>query len=124
VISDSFSSQFGVQENPRAREVKQEAIIAQRQKRFASIMNKLCREPDMKLSQMQDLGGCRAIFSNVSAVTTVYHMYESPEARLYEEGSLRCYDYITHPKESLNKSSYFSTDAGKVRRAGGGITKS
>jgi hypothetical protein len=41
----------------RARRVEAEAIIAQRLKRFSSIMNKLSREPTMQLSQMQDLGG-------------------------------------------------------------------
>jgi RelA/SpoT family protein len=82
----------------RIRRVEQKAIVAQRLKRFFSIMNKLVREPDMKLSQMQDLGGCRAILSNVPAVTAVYHMYEQ-EPRLSEEGSLKCYDYITEPKE-------------------------
>jgi putative GTP pyrophosphokinase len=38
----------------RIRRAKQDAIVAQRLNRFPSIMNKLVREPDMKLSQMQD----------------------------------------------------------------------
>jgi hypothetical protein len=82
----------------RIGRVEQNAIVAQRLKRFSSIMNKLARESDMKLSQMQDLGGCRAILSSVSAVTAVYHMYEQQQPRR-EEGSLKCYDYITNPKE-------------------------
>jgi hypothetical protein len=82
----------------RIRRVEQKPIVAQRLKRFSSIMNKLVREPDMKLSQMQDLGGCRVILSNVPAVVAIYHMYEQ-EPRLYEEGSLKCYDYVTTPKE-------------------------
>src|SRR5712664_4000075 len=61
-------------------------------------MNKLVREPDMKLSQMQDLGGCRAILSSVPFVVAVYNMY-GQEPRLDEEGSLKCYDYITDPKK-------------------------
>jgi ppGpp synthetase/RelA/SpoT-type nucleotidyltranferase len=83
----------------RIRRVEQKAIVAQRLKRFSSIMNKLAREPDMKLSQMQDLGGCRAILSNIPAVTAIYHMYEQPEQRLDEEGSHKCYDYIAKPKD-------------------------
>ena len=83
----------------RIRRVEQNAIVAQRLKRFSSIMNKLAREPDMKLSQMQDLGGCRAILSSVQAVAALYRMYEQPEPHLHEEGSLKCYDYITNPKE-------------------------
>jgi hypothetical protein len=42
----------------RAKRVESEALIAQRLKRFSSVMNKLSREPTMKLSQMHDLGGC------------------------------------------------------------------
>jgi hypothetical protein len=49
----------------RTKRVEENVIVAQRLKRFASVMNKLVREPNMKLSQMHDLGGCRAIFSSV-----------------------------------------------------------
>jgi len=80
----------------RTRRVEQKAIVAQRLKRFSSMMQKLARESDMKLTQMQDLGGCRAILSNVSAVNAVYRMYDQPRR---EEGSLKCYDYIAKPKE-------------------------
>ena len=80
----------------RVRRVEEKAIVAQRLKRFSSMMNKLARESDMKLSQMQDLGGCRAIFSSVSAVNAVYRMYDQPQQ---EEGSLKSYDYIARPKE-------------------------
>jgi len=38
----------------RARRIDLEPIVAQRLKRFSSVMNKLVREPKMKLSQMQD----------------------------------------------------------------------
>jgi len=82
----------------RIRRVEQDAIVAQRLKRFSSIMNKLARESDMKLSQMHDLGGCRAILSNVIAVNAIYRMYEQPDQGLYEESSLKCYDYIVKPK--------------------------
>jgi putative GTP pyrophosphokinase len=34
----------------------------------------------------------------VRAVFAIYRMYEEPEHHLYEEGSLKCYDYTT-PKE-------------------------
>lgn len=83
----------------RIRRVQESVIVAQRLKRFSSIMNKLAREPNMKLSQMQDLGGCRAILSDISTVMGIYRMYQQPQPRLIEEGSLKCYDYITEPKE-------------------------
>jgi (p)ppGpp synthase/HD superfamily hydrolase len=45
----------------QAQSIDEEALIAQRIKRFFSISAKLRRFPTMKLSQMQDIGGCRAI---------------------------------------------------------------
>jgi len=83
----------------RTKRVQQNVIVAQRLQRFASVMNKLVREPNMKLSQMHDLGGCRAIFSTVKSVCEVYHMYRGAEPLLPTEGSLKCYDYIKEPKE-------------------------
>lgn len=83
----------------RAKRVEQHVIVAQRMKRFASVMNKLVREPNMKLSQMHDLGGCRAIFATVKAVCDVYHMYRGDTLLLPVESALKCYDYIREPKE-------------------------
>lgn len=81
----------------RAARVERGALVAQRLKRFSSIMNKLKREPTMKLSQMQDLGGCRAIVSSVENVDKLYDLYRG-DGRLFEEGGLRCDDYIRNPK--------------------------
>jgi hypothetical protein len=81
----------------RARRVEADVVVAQRLKRFSSVMNKLVREPFMKLSQMQDLGGCRAILSDVSAVYRLYEMYRKDNLHA-SEGTLKCYDYIRQPK--------------------------
>ena len=48
----------------RAKIIDPTAITAQRIKRLASIEAKLRRFPTMTLSQMQDIGGCRAIVSS------------------------------------------------------------
>lgn len=83
----------------RSKRVEPEAIVAQRLKRVSSILDKLCREPSMKLSQMQDLGGCRAILSNVDAVDRLFELYHGDENLLFEsEGGLKYYDYIRKPK--------------------------
>jgi len=82
----------------RAKRIDPKAIIAQRLKRFSSVMNKLVREPNMKLSQMQDLGGCRAILADVATVDRLYQSYRHSERLFDTEGSLKCYDYIRHPK--------------------------
>ncbi len=62
-------------------------------------MNKLSREPNMKLTQMQDLGGCRAIAPDLAAVGQLYDMYRGNQLLFETEGNLKCYDYITHPKD-------------------------
>jgi ppGpp synthetase/RelA/SpoT-type nucleotidyltranferase len=38
-----------------------QVIVAQRLKRLPTILDKLARHPNMKLTRMQDIGGCRAI---------------------------------------------------------------
>jgi len=40
-----------------------EVIVAQRLKRMPQILSKLQRFPTMRLSQMEDIGGCRAVLS-------------------------------------------------------------
>jgi ppGpp synthetase/RelA/SpoT-type nucleotidyltranferase len=45
----------------RAKKIDGKAIVAQRLKRLVSIDAKLRRFADMKLTQMQDIGGCRAV---------------------------------------------------------------
>jgi hypothetical protein len=85
----------------RAQRVEKGVLVAQRLKRFSSVMNKLAREPHMKLSQMQDLGGCRAILSGIDPVYRLFGLYRGGESALLfpNESALRCYDYIKHPKE-------------------------
>lgn len=90
---------FQVNLRARARRVEPDALIAQRLKRFSSVMHKLSREPKMKLSQMQDLGGCRAIMSSVKAVDELLCLYRGRDADRYDsEGALKVYDYIRQPK--------------------------
>ncbi len=90
---------FQVNLRKRARRIDPNTIIAQRQKRLKSVLNKLARESHMKLSQMHDLGGCRAIVSDVDAVDRLFAMYRGDGATLFEEeASLKCYDYIRRPK--------------------------
>ena len=52
----------------RARKIDKHAVVAQRLKRLISIAAKLKRNKNMKLSQMQDIGGCRAVMDNVEQV--------------------------------------------------------
>lgn len=73
-------------------------IIAQRIKRLTSIGTKLERFPNMRLSQMQDLGGCRAIVHNSAAVRLICEYYEKSSGIKHER--LEPDDYISYPKAS------------------------
>jgi len=58
-----------------ARQVDSQPIIAQRIKRLSSIDLKLQRFPTMTLSQMQDLGGCRAIVADLRAALKLAELF-------------------------------------------------
>ncbi len=73
-------------------------LIAQRIKRLVSIIHKLERFPKMNLTQMQDLGGCRAIFSSASRVRKAVDYYENMSSIKHELASKD--DYILNPKAS------------------------
>jgi len=79
----------------KAPEIDGEAIVVQRHKRAPSIIEKLSRIPGMQLSRMQDIGGCRAILSNVGNVEELNKIIQSSRIRhkLHRE-----YNYINDPK--------------------------
>ena len=80
-----------------AKETDRNAIVAQRIKRIASIQLKLQRFPTMTLSQMQDLGGCRAIVSNTRAVLRLADSLRHSRAK----HKLHTFDnYIDKPQAS------------------------
>jgi ppGpp synthetase/RelA/SpoT-type nucleotidyltranferase len=86
----------------RARKIDSKALVAQRLKRRPSIEIKLRDNPAMQLSQMQDIGGCRAVLSNVALVRKLVDKYKefhakSPKDRSDWDGS-DDFDYISHPK--------------------------
>lgn len=81
----------------RASLVHRSALVAQRIKRLPSIVNKLEREPDMKLSQMQDIGGCRAVVPNLEQVLALRDKIESVK---WKHQRLNPKDYIANPKAS------------------------
>lgn len=81
----------------RSRQIDKNAIIAQRLKRAPSIITKLTRENSMKLSRMQDIGGCRSIVTDVKDVYALLNRYQRSQDR-HEIATLK--DYITDPKDS------------------------
>lgn len=81
----------------RAEAIDTKAIASQRIKRLESITSKLKLQPKMKLSQMQDIGGCRAVMPTVAKVRTLQARYvESDDYHIRKSGK----DYITEPKST------------------------
>jgi ppGpp synthetase/RelA/SpoT-type nucleotidyltranferase len=83
----------------RAKKRDSNAIVAQRLKRIASIEAKLRRFPTMRLLQIQDIGGCRAVLRDVAAVRQVVADYELSDSK---NPTRHCRvgldDYISNPK--------------------------
>ena len=77
------------------------AIVAQRLKRTPSIVAKLRRFEGMQLARMQDIGGLRAVVSNLSKVRALVLAYESSR---FEHEIVRRNDYIAEPNEDGYRS--------------------
>lgn len=79
----------------RAKKISPGMVFAQRVKRLESIESKLRRQPKMKLTQMQDIGGCRAIMPECSMARELAQFYHE-HALAHELASSK--DYIEEPK--------------------------
>jgi hypothetical protein len=98
----------------RASRVDAKAVVAQRLKRLTSIEAKLRRFDHIRLAQMQDIGGCRAVVS-VEELKQAYQQSESknPKGR---HVFIKENDYIAEPKDDGYRSvhliyRYFSASA-------------
>ncbi len=105
----------------KASAIDSNALTVQRLKRVPAIIKKLQRRydgkaPTLKLSQMQDIGGCRAILSNVKMVRRLCEQD-------YLKGDLkhkriRMKDYIKEPKRDGYRSIHliykYAGDKGKT----------
>lgn len=81
-----------------AKKVCNDFIIAQRIERMPSIVHKLDRFSSMKVSQIQDIGGCRAILPDIEAVNNIRNIFITKSRMKHE---LHHEDnYILNPKES------------------------
>jgi ppGpp synthetase/RelA/SpoT-type nucleotidyltranferase len=90
----------------RAHSIDQSAVVSQRTKRIPAILLKLGENhragKEMKLSQMQDIGGCRSILRNVTQVEELLNVYRKATAKNSLRGGIfqKEYDYILSPKET------------------------
>lgn len=81
----------------KAGKVASGRIVAQRIKRLVSIEKKLRRFSWLKLSEMQDIGGCRAVMGSVKEVKQLVERYKTSDLRHIISDSD---DYISNPKGS------------------------
>ena len=82
----------------RAKKIYGKAIVAQRWKRLPSVASKLKLKKTMGLSQMQDLGGCRAIVETLYDVRQLVEVYEKKPLKAIKVKWKR--DYIAQPRET------------------------
>jgi len=105
----------------RAKQIDGRALIAQRLKRTPSISIKLNDNPHMKLSQMQDIGGCRAVMPAVADVDKLLAVYERSRSKNPHDRPvwIDTDDYVTTPKSDGYRSvhliyKYHSKSPSKV----------
>ena len=97
-----YTFRFGLRRH--AEKIDDSALVAQRIKRLSSIALKLQRSPRMKLSQMQDIGGCRAVVSSVALARKLGESFSSSDIK---HKLLSVDDYISNPKQSGYRSIHF-----------------
>lgn len=65
----------------RAKRIDKKAIVAQRLERLPSIELKLRRFKEMRLTQMQDIGGCRAVVRSIKSLEALVKAYERARSK-------------------------------------------
>lgn len=81
----------------KGRQIDPNVIVAQRVKRLSSIEMKLRRFPTMTLSQMQDIGGCRAV---VATAEDAKHLVQSYLKSDLKHKLHTSDDYMDKPKKT------------------------
>lgn len=83
----------------RQRAARDKGIeVAQRLKRRLTIVDKLRRYPEMQLSRMDDVAGCRLIFPNISALTSFREeLHRAKKIKHVRRNEVTKYDYIASP---------------------------
>lgn len=74
--------------------------VAQRHKRKRTIFDKLERLPKMDLARMDDVAGCRLIFSDLRTLTTFRSKFHKARFNHKRRGDIDKYDYIKKPKDT------------------------
>lgn len=81
----------------KTKTLEKTAIVAQRVKRLPAIEHKLGRRPDLTLSRMQDIGGCRGVVSTVRKVRSLCRLFLDSHIK---HELARHDDYISTPRHT------------------------
>ncbi len=112
---------FKIRLKAKALTVDPNALTVQRLKRVPAIIKKLQRryngkDPTMNLSQMQDIGGCRAVLSNVELVRKLCVQHYLKGEMKHKRVGVK--DYIKEPKHDGYRSIHliykYLSDKGKA----------
>src|SRR6266536_5093371 len=93
--------QMGLRRTIRHLGSKTPWLVAQRIKRLPAISLKLKLNKSMQLSQMQDIGGCRAVVSSVRQVNELVNLYKASSMK---HELIRVTDYIENPSNTGYRS--------------------
>jgi hypothetical protein len=85
-----------------AKEFDLGVTVSWRLKRMRSLLAKLERQPGMRLSSMQDIGGCRAVLETIDQVHALVQHFRSEISGKLNRPSEK--DYIATPKEDGYRS--------------------
>ena len=98
---------FQIRLKEKSQKIDKTAIISQRLKRVPAILFKLNRsyhghEPSMKLFQMQDISGCRAVLSSITQLRELCDKYYLKGDMKHKRITFK--DYIVQPKDDGYRS--------------------
>ncbi len=98
---------FKIRLKEKALEVDPHALTVQRLKRVPAIIKKIQRQYDgrpatMNLSQMQDIGGCRAVLANVGLARQLCEQHYLKGDLKHKRTGMK--DYIANPKNDGYRS--------------------
>lgn len=84
----------------RTRTKGKKITVAQRHKRKRTIFDKLLRLPKMELGRMDDVAGCRLIFSSIAQLNTFRDTFHKARFNHKRRNEVEKYNYIKKPKRT------------------------
>jgi hypothetical protein len=85
----------------KTKQVDKHGVVAQRIKRLSAIELKLRLIPDLRLAQMQDIGGCRAVVRSIKAVNELHGLYKQTQ---FKHELVHFDNYIESPRDTGYRS--------------------